>query len=526
MDEKSPSITLSEGRSGKPHLRSLRSRLVLWNVLVMLVMLCLMGFVMYTMVIERMISEVDEHLRLQAHELEAATRMWTAAGQPYDDAFFQRLVQGHKGDEFNQEQVAIKLIDWRNGQTLARSPNLGQAKLAFHLSDLETTDRGEGVTITRQDNTGRQVRLLTFSLQDERGQFLAIAQVSQSLEQIEHTRIVIITAIVLCCLMASILVYGVGYWLSSRELQPLSLLASTMQSLSERKLQMRLPDPKPRSEEAQKLTDAFNQMSQRLENAFSMQRAFVGDVSHELRTPLTAIRGQVDVLLMDPTLDGQVRADVQQINGELSRLSRLVSNLLASARAEAGMLPQLYPTWQPVELDEVLFEIARQGRFLNPKVELVLGSLAQLQVPGDSDLLRQLLLNLVDNAMIYTPAGGRVTLDACESADKDKVIISVSDTGPGISPADLPHIFERHYRSSGSDRGNRVGSGLGLYISGLIAKAHGGWIEVTGNPDHEQGSRFSLWLPSGGVNQPGASPKRLLPISKQTAIKLYEDILN
>lgn len=526
MAEKSPSLTPPEDRSGKPRLRSLRSRLVLWNVLVMLVMLCLMGFVMYTMVIERMISEVDDHLRLQAHELEAATRMWTAAGQPYDEAFFQRLVQGRKGDEFNQNQVAIKLIDWRNGQTLARSPNLGQEKLAFQLSDLETTDRGTGVTITRQDEAGRQVRLLTFSLQDEQGQFLAIAQVSQSLESIEQTRIIILTAIVLSCLMATILVYGVGYWLSSRELQPLSLLASTMQSLSEQKLQMRLPDPKPRTEEVQKLTDAFNQMSKRLENAFVLQQSFVGDVSHELRTPLTAIRGQVDVLLMDPGLTGQARADVQQINGELGRLSRLVSNLLTSARAETGILPQLYPTRKPVELDEVLFEIARQGRFLNPKVELVLGNLSQLQVPGDSDLLRQLLLNLVDNAMVYTPAGGRVTLEACESADKAKVIISVSDTGLGISPEDLPHIFERHYRSSGSDRGTRVGSGLGLYISGLIAKAHNGWIEVTGNPEQAQGSRFSLWLPSGGLNQAGANSKHRLSISKATTIKLYEDILN
>ncbi|MDB5078706.1 MAG: hypothetical protein JWP00_630 [Chloroflexi bacterium] len=524
MDEKNSPITLTEGRSGKPRLRSLRSRLVLWNVLVMLVMLCLMGFVMYTMVIERMISEVDERLRLQAQELETATRMWTASSQPYDNAFFQRLVQGHKGDEFNQDQVAIKLIDWRNGQTLARSANLGQEKLAFQLSDLETTDRGEGVTITRQDATGRQVRLLTFSLRDEKGQFLAIAQVSQSLEAVAHTRVVIITAIVLCCLMATILVYGVGYWLSSRELQPLSVLSTTMQSLSEQKLQVRLPGPKPYSDEAQKLTDAFNQMSERLENAFALQRSFVGDVSHELRTPLTAIRGQVDVLLMDPCLTGQARADVQQINGELGRLSRLVSNLLASARAETGMLPQLYPSRQPVELDEVLFEIARQGRFLNPKVELVLGSLPQLQVPGDSDLLRQLLLNLVDNAMVYTPAGGRVVIEASESEDREKVIISVTDTGPGIKAEDLPHIFERHYRSSGIDRGSRVGSGLGLYISGLIAKAHNGWIEVTTTP--EKGSRFSLWLPAGGLNHSGENRKRLLSMSNVTTKRLYEDIVN
>ncbi|MBN9387221.1 MAG: HAMP domain-containing histidine kinase [Chloroflexi bacterium] len=522
MEAKSSSINLLESRGGIPRLRSLRSRLVLWNVLVMLVMLGLMGFVMYTMVIERMTAEVDDHLRLQAQELEASTRMWTASSQPYDDAFFQRLVQGHKGDEFNSDQVAIKLIDWHNGQTLARSPNLGQEKLAFQLSDLETTDRGEGVTVTRQDDTGRQVRLLTFSLKDERGQFLAIAQVSQSMESIEHTRLVIITAIVLCCLMATVLVYGVGYWLSSRELQPLSLLSSTMGSLSEKKLQERLPEPKPSSEEAQNLTAAFNQMLERLENAFEMQRSFVGDVSHELRTPLTAIRGQVDVLLMDPTLTGQARADVQQINGELGRMSRLVSNLLASARAEAGILPQLFPSRQPVELDEVLFEIARQGRFLNPRVELVLGSLPQLQVPGDSDLLRQLLLNLVDNAMAYTPAGGQVTIEAGESDDGLHVIISVSDTGKGISAEDLPHIFERHFRADPG--GTRVGSGLGLYISALIAKAHNGWIEVSSSPD--EGSRFSLWLPAEKANPAAASRKRLLSLSNAVTIKLYEDALN
>jgi signal transduction histidine kinase len=213
---------------------------------------------------------------------------------------------------------------------------------------------------------------------------------------------------------------------------------------------------------------------------------------------------------------------VQQINGELGRMSRLVSNLLASARAEAGILPQLFPSRQPVELDEVLFEIARQGRFLNPRVELVLGSLPQIQVPGDSDLLRQLLLNLVDNAMAYTPAGGQVTIEAGESDDGEHVVISVSDTGKGISAEDLPHIFERHFRADPG--GTKVGSGLGLYISALIAKAHNGWIEVSSSPD--EGSRFSLWLPAGKANPADAPRKRLLSLSNAVTIKLYEDALN
>jgi signal transduction histidine kinase len=256
------------------------------------------------------------------------------------------------------------------------------------------------------------------------------------------------------------------------------------------------------------LTEAFNQMLDRLEASFALQRAFVTEVSHELRTPLTALQGQMDVLLLDPELKDEMHQDLQQASAELRRLSRLVANLLTTARAEAGMLPQpfLHGT-QFVELDLLLVEVARQTRFLDRQSRLELGQLEQMNVPGDADQLKQLLLNLVDNALTYTPPTGQVILELThsnsapypiqqetENGQKEWAVLSVCDTGPGIDPEDLPHIFERYYRARYTRPGSKPGSGLGLSIARLIAVAHDGSITV--ESELGKGTCFRVWLPT------------------------------
>ncbi len=300
--------------------------------------------------------------------------------------------------------------------------------------------------------------------------------------------------------------YLVSLWLTSRELRPLHQLSLTMRNLSTQGLGVHLQSTK-QAVEMKLLIEAFNQMSDRLEAGFTLQRNFVADVSHELRTPLTALRGQIEVLFMDSHLSEEASQDLRQIQAELVHLSRIVSNLLAMARAEIGVLPQVSgESIQRVELDLLLIEVARQARFLNQQIALELGELQQIWTLGDADLLKQLLLNIVENALAYTPSGGTVQLEVMhasilpallkeknENGHTEWAKITIRDTGMGIAPADLPHIFERHYRVPQTRSRSKLGSGLGLAIARLIAQAHGG--EITVESELAKGSCFSVWLP-------------------------------
>jgi signal transduction histidine kinase len=248
--------------------------------------------------------------------------------------------------------------------------------------------------------------------------------------------------------------------------------------------------------EVQRLADTFDAMLARLESAFAQQRSFVMDVSHELRTPLTALRGNLDVMLMNKSLDADTRRQLEDMSSEVSRLIRLTSNLLYLAHAEAGR----EIARRPVELDALCFEVVHQARTLRPDVAVRLGDEAQVIVPGDRDLLKQLVLNLVDNAMKYSPPNTEVVVSLYEKGDR--VEIAVADRGPGIPPDQLDQIFERFYRVSGAQSRTVGGAGIGLAISKWIAQAHGGDIRV--ESDIGQGSRFIVTLPTAPASERAA----------------------
>jgi signal transduction histidine kinase len=228
-------------------------------------------------------------------------------------------------------------------------------------------------------------------------------------------------------------------------------------------------------------------MLARLEGAFAQQRNFVMDVSHELRTPLTGLRGNLDVMLMDPALDPDMRAQLEKMSSEVSRLIRLTSNLLYLAHAEAGR----DIARRPVELDALALEVVYQERNVRPEVTLRLAHEEQVSIEGDRDLLKQLLLNVVDNAIKYSPDGGEVVISL--HRDDEQVLVTIEDSGPGIPAAQMDRIFERFYRVDGDQSRTVGGTGIGLAISKWIAQAHGGDIRV--ETREGQGSRFVITLP-------------------------------
>jgi heavy metal sensor kinase len=318
------------------------------------------------------------------------------------------------------------------------------------------------------------------------GHLVGVVVVASSLKEILATMRVLLGLLVAGGLGMVLLAGLGGGVLVRRGLRPLEEMASVAESITARRLDQRLALRAP-PREVGRLAATFNAMLERLHAAFAAQRRFVADASHELRTPLATIRGRSEVLLLSPTLDPETRDGLVLIRDEAGRMARLVANLLLLARGdEAQVIAR-----RPVELDVLLLEVARQARALAQGVSVSIGHEDQALVLGDADLLKQLLLNLVDNALTYTPPGGHVDL-ALYVAD-GSARLAVQDTGPGIAPAELTRIFERFYRLDRARSRRSGGAGLGLAIARWIAEAHGGRIEVQSTVG--QGSTFTVVLP-------------------------------
>jgi signal transduction histidine kinase len=311
-----------------------------------------------------------------------------------------------------------------------------------------------------------------------------------------------------------VLAIGVAWLLSGLSLRPIERVTRAAREVGlSGRLDRRLAPVHSRDEIA-RLVDTFNHMMDRLEGAFTAQRRFVADASHELRTPLTTIRGNLELLRRTGAVQEPEMAEaLDDVIGEAERMSRLVNGLLALARADAGH--QLRRV--PVRLDEMVTAVYREAQALSRGVSVHLGLLAEAEVLGDTDALKQLLLILVDNGMKYTPPGGTVTLEVRREADE--VTVVVRDTGQGISPEDLPHIFERFYRSSSARASG--GTGLGLAIARWIVDEHGGRILVESKPD--VGSSFIVSFPAvlavarppAPATESPASASELVPASQR-----------
>lgn len=290
-------------------------------------------------------------------------------------------------------------------------------------------------------------------------------------------------------LVALIVALGVSYWLSRRLTAPLEAVCRASQSIAEGHYAERVAIP--RDEELAQLATSFNKMAEKLEHTEAMRRRLIGDVAHELRTPLTAIKGSMEGLV-----DGILPATpetFEQIAAEADRLSRLVDDLQELSRVEAGAFVL---DLQPVSLAQVI-ETARKrlsASYAAKGVELTLDVSADLPtVRADTDRLLQILLNLLTNALQYTPSGGRVTVSA--EARPKEIWVRVQDTGIGIPPEHLSRIFDRFYRVDKSrSRQSGGGSGIGLTICKHLVEAHGGriWAESAGEG---QGSTFIFTLP-------------------------------
>ncbi|HLZ13408.1 MAG TPA: heavy metal sensor histidine kinase [Candidatus Acidoferrum sp.] len=314
------------------------------------------------------------------------------------------------------------------------------------------------------------------------------------LEALEQTYSV---AIPLAVLLAAL---G-GYFLARRSLSPVVVMSNQAERIGANNMQDRLAVRNTRDELGQ-LALSFNRLLDRLDESFQHQRRFVADASHELRTPVAILAGEADVALSkkDRTPE-EYRESLEILRKEALRLKQIVEDLFTLTRADIGQLP-LTPS--SFYLDELVGDCVRNFRTLAQakQIALTFTPCPELLIVADEALLRRMFLNILDNAIKYTPAGGAVTV-SCERT-VEEYVVSFSDNGPGIPAALQPRIFERFFRadeSRGRQDSARGGAGLGLAICRWIAEAHHGRLELTKSDAGGSTFTFTLLAPDTGLSE-------------------------
>ncbi|MBX3035514.1 MAG: sensor histidine kinase N-terminal domain-containing protein [Anaerolineales bacterium] len=449
----------------------LRLRLTLLYSIFMGGILLIFGTAVYFIVNFILITQVDNTLASVARELVRNTSL-----NPVGQLIVRRPPQLSMTANV---YIQVWSID---GKIVDASPSIGE-----FTQPLDPIGLTQGETMY-QDAIfeGVSLRVLTVPMILE-DRVIGTLQVGASLGLVTATRTDLVR-IMFSIGVIAVLLASLGSWaVLKRALTPLETIAYTVDQINKADdLSRRIPHRGRQDDEVGYLVVSFNQTLERLESLFRSQQRFLADVSHELRTPLTVIKGNIDLMRRIKTTDDDI---LNGMDDEVGRLTRLVGGLLMLVQAESGKLAL---SFAPVELDLLLTEVFTEVRVLaGSKVKVHLNEIDEVIVRGDRDRLKQVLLNLIANAIQYTPAGGEVFLSLSKVANQSRLI--VRDTGPGIPAEDLPHIFDRFYRAEKSrTRSKASGFGLGLSIAKWIIEQHGGQIKVESKEG--EGTTFVIWL--------------------------------
>jgi heavy metal sensor kinase len=280
-----------------------------------------------------------------------------------------------------------------------------------------------------------------------------------------------------------------GFLLVHRSLVPMERIARKAEEITQHNLSERLPVERT-GDELERLSLSLNHMITRLEEAVQGHKRLVADASHELRTPLTVMRGELESMAADPQTSPGTREMLSSLLEEVERLAAVVDGLLALSRLDTG---EASAAWVKFDLAELVATTADQMSLLaeDKGISVACEAPEPVIVEGNRARLKQVVVNLLDNAIKYTPNGGTVRLKV--ASQDERGVLEISDSGMGIPPEALPHVFERFYRVERSRSREQGGAGLGLSIVKAICAAHGAAVELQSTPD--QGSRFSIRFP-------------------------------
>ncbi|MCS7055652.1 MAG: ATP-binding protein [Thermoflexales bacterium] len=476
----------------------IRTRLTIWYTAVLALVLLIFGTGVYIYVSWQMIQQVDSRLSQAAN---TALPLALSQRPEVEERAGHRVLTLPGLDALRASETYVQLIGPR-GQVIGISPNVADPFLTNHL-DPKAFKEAIGMPAEQRANLFTEaqhrglppIRVFTQALTARNGEVVGYLQVATSLESVKAAQNSLLIALLSLGGLGILFSAVIGALLARRALRPVDELTKTAMAIYRAEnLDQRVAVPKT-NDEVSRLSQAFNEMLDRLSKLFHAQQRLIADVSHEMRTPLTVIRGNVDLLRAMGCADEE---SLDALTRESDRMTRLVGDLLLLSQADAGVLPMHFHT---VRLSQVISDVERSGQVLSAgRVNVSAHVEPDLVIQADADRLKQVLLNLVDNAIKHTPEGGQVRIEAVRSYN-NYVRISVSDTGIGIPEKDLPHVFERFYRVDKSRSRANGGSGLGLAIAHSIVQAHNGRIVV--NSKLGVGTTFDVYLPR--QHQPASS---------------------
>ena len=458
--------------------RSIRLRLTLWYVLLLGVVLAVFCAGIYFALRQSLIRNLNESVE---------NRLEVLLGIIEYDSGEPTLAGVELPGDTDKGETFARVFD--NSGDVTFDDSIAFGGVPVDDTAVEQALKG-GPTTRRVKGDGQVLRVRTVPIQGDSA-VVGVLEVGLNQDDVDETlRVLLLIMAIAYPVTLAVASFG-GVFLAGRALSPIDRLTALAQRISAEDLSQRLELDLP-NDELGRLARTFDEMITRLDRAFQRQRQFTADASHELRTPLTAIKGQAEVALQRDRRPEDYRQSLTAIDHEVDRMIRLTGSLLNLARADSGQIPLIL---ESVDVAEAIGAATEQARPAaeQRRVRLELDSGPQIRLAGDKDLLIQLILNLLDNAIKYSPPGGEVTVGW--ETNGSEVTLSVRDTGIGIEPDAITHIFDRFYRVDTARSRAQGGAGLGLSISRWIAEAHGGSIFVQSEPG--KGSTFSVRLPLG-----------------------------
>ncbi|MEO1438790.1 MAG: HAMP domain-containing sensor histidine kinase [Chloroflexota bacterium] len=464
---------------------TIRTKLILWYSGLLAFIIVTFGVIVYGYMRWTLIASIDETLTDTATQVINSSRAFPAGdfGSPNEvEISLPRL------DVFWMNNIWVKVIETSGPEpeVVASSENISEFEVLLDSESIHATE-----AVFRNVEIGDlHLRVLTSPVTLPNSSVAVHIQVASSLETVNQAMDRLLSIMVICMVLAVGGSAVVGMLISNQALKPVDDLTRAAALITETDdLSTRLPWQGP-MDELGRLTFVFNKMMNRVEHLFGVQQRFVGDVSHELRTPLTAIRGNLELVQRY----GADEESMSAIFSEVDRMSRMVSDLLLLARADyGGMKLDL----NPIDLDSIVMDTVREAESIihvrGDDLNVKLGRFEPMRINGNPDRIKQLLLNLVSNAIKFTQDGGEIKLSLSEEGKY--AVMRVSDTGIGIPEDDIPQVFDRFYQAE-SSRANTEkdsGTGLGLSICKWIAEAHGGTIRVDSQIGH--GTTFTVAIP-------------------------------
>ncbi|MGD8534942.1 MAG: ATP-binding protein [Candidatus Aminicenantes bacterium] len=466
--------------------KSLTFKLTVWYIIILGVIVVLAGLFLYQGFKERLMDDLDKVLMEIADETNEKWRK--KKGVTWKDAI------QHAEASYSSHEPFIQLVQLaenreRQVERIIRSDRIpeGAFQLKTHLyyrADKSDFDSLVFATVCEENLSSFPLRVFLLPVRGPN-----VLQVGISVENVAGSLNQLMIVMVAAGLMLLVFASLGGSLIIRKALQPVKSVVQTANEITTEDLSLRI-DVKNRQDEIGALVKTFNDMIIRLEKSVNKIRQFSGDVSHELRTPLTIIRGEIEVLLRKKRTEEEYMKTLKSALEESSRMEKIIDDLLFLSRAEALDKSKFNKT---VQLDEIVANVVkiRNQPAVNKGLTIIAEKVKPAKVKGNKELLERMITNVIDNAIRYTPSGGRIEVLLTKS--QDKIQLEIRDTGIGIPDESLPYIYDRFYVVDKSRSRETGGAGLGLSIVKWISDHHRAEIEVKSKEN--QGTSFIIKFP-------------------------------